>query len=99
MKQKQKTAPKARNPFVQHLVKRPSGAHEKSYKTHRRDAKVALKKNADYSDKPLVYLSSLSNGPLVEWFNNGFLIRVPGFESQRVHHYFDDTLSLVAESQ
>lgn len=66
MKQKQKTAPKARNPFVQHLVKRPSGAHEKSYKTHRRDAKVALKKSSDYSDEPIASLSSLSNGPIAE---------------------------------
>lgn len=63
---KQKQLPKPRNPFVQHLVKRKSGVHEKSYKTHRRDAKVALKKNSDYSDKPTVYLSSLSNGPIAE---------------------------------
>ncbi len=51
MKQKQKAAPKVRNPFVQHLSKRPSGAHDKSYKVSRRDAKVALKKSPDYSDK------------------------------------------------
>lgn len=71
MKQKQKAAPKARNPFVQHLSKRPSGAHEKSYKTHRRDAKVALKKNSDYSDKPIASLSSLATRvfciPVPEW--------------------------------
>lgn len=67
MKNKQKAVPKARNPFVQHLVKRPSGAHDKSYKTHRRDAKVALKKNADYSTKQLpVLLSSLRYGPIAE---------------------------------
>ena len=91
---KRKSAPKPRNPFVQHLVTKKQGAHQKSYKTHRRDAKVALKK-ADYSTKHYdVLLSSLINGPLVEWFNNGFLIRVPGFDSRRVHHYFDDRLLL-----
>jgi hypothetical protein len=26
-------------------------------------------------------------GPLVEWFNKGFLIPAPGFDSQRVHQY------------
>jgi len=41
---KQKQAPKPRNPFVQHLVKRKSGAHQKPYKTVRRDAKVEMKK-------------------------------------------------------
>ena len=55
MKQKKRELPKARNPFVQHLAKRPSGAHGKSYKTERRDSKVALKKSVDYSDK-LVFL-------------------------------------------
>lgn len=89
---KRKSAPKPRNPFVQHLVTKKQGAHQKSYKVSRRDAKVALKK-ADYSTKHYdVLLSSLINGPLVEWFNNGFLIHVPGFDSQRVHHYFDDRL-------
>ena len=92
MKQKQKTAPKARNPFVQHLVKRPSGAHEKSYKTHRRDAKVALKKNADYSDKPIASLSSLSNGPIAELVQRWtFNPCQRGFEPHPIHHYFDDT--------
>lgn len=72
MKQKQKAAPKARNPFVQHLVKRPSGAHEKSYKVSRRDAKVALKKNSDYSTKYTdILLSSLATRvfciPVPEW--------------------------------
>ena len=67
MKNKQKAVPKVRNPFVQHLSKRPSGAHEKSYKTHRRDAKVALKKNSDYSTKhDDVLLNSLSNGSVAE---------------------------------
>ena len=46
---KQKQVPKPRNPFVQHLVKRKSGAHQKPYKTVRRDAKVEMKK--DYSEK------------------------------------------------
>jgi len=52
----QKTV-KPRNPFVQHLSKRKSGVHQKSYKTVRRDAKVELKK--DYSDKAMFSLSSL----------------------------------------
>lgn len=56
---KRKNTPKPRNPFVQHLVNKKQGAHQKSYKTHRRDAKVALKK-ADYSTKlGTVLLSSL----------------------------------------
>ena len=63
---KRKQLPKPRNPFVQHLVIKKQGAHEKSYKTHRRDAKVALKKNSDYSDKPKVSLSSLIYGPIAE---------------------------------
>ncbi len=79
--------PKPRDPFVQHMVKRKSGAHQKPYKTARRDAKVQMKK--DYSDKhDDVSPSSLRldiNGPLVEWFNKGFLIPEPGFDSQRVH--------------
>jgi hypothetical protein len=49
--------PKPRNPFVQHLIKRKSGVHQKPYKTARRDAKVELKK--DYSDKAMFSLSSL----------------------------------------
>lgn len=69
---KKKSLPKPRNPFVQHLVKRKSGIHEKSYKTHRRDAKVALKKNSDYSAKHLnVLLNSLYTRifciPVPEW--------------------------------
>lgn len=91
---KSKQLPKPRNPFVQHLIVKKQGAHTKSYKVSRRDAKVALKKNSDYSTKHHdVLLSSLIIGPLVEWFNIGFLIHIPGFDSQRVHHYFDDTLS------
>jgi hypothetical protein len=82
---KAKALPKPRDPFVQHLVKKKQGPHGKSYKTHRRDDKVVLKKSTDYSDKPTVFLSSLINGPLVEWFNIGFLIHIPGFDSQRVH--------------
>ena len=46
MKPKQKELPKARNPFVLHLSKRPSGAHGKAYKVQRRDDKMALKQNA-----------------------------------------------------
>lgn len=55
---KRKTLPKPRDPFVQHLVKRKSGAHQKPYKVSRRDVKVQIKK--DYSDKQAdVFLSSL----------------------------------------
>lgn len=43
MKPKQKELPKARNPFVLHLSKRPSGAHGKTKKVQRRDDKMALK--------------------------------------------------------
>ena len=43
MKPKQKELPKARNPFVLHLSKRPSGAHGKTTKIQRRDDKMALK--------------------------------------------------------
>lgn len=46
MKPKQKELPKARNPFVLHLSKRPSGAHGKTHKVQRRDDKMALKQNA-----------------------------------------------------
>ncbi len=82
---KQRKLPKPRNPFVQHIVTKKQGAHQKSYKTERRDAKAALKRQ-DYSTKHIyVSLSSLIYGPLVEWFNNRFLIYEPGFDSQRVH--------------
>lgn len=43
MKRKQQL-PKERNPFVQHLITKKSGAHAKSKKAIRRDDKVALKK-------------------------------------------------------
>jgi len=49
MKPKQKELPKARNPFVLHLSKRPSGAHGKTYKVQRRDDKMALKQNVSSS--------------------------------------------------
>lgn len=55
---KTQKAVKSRNPFVQHLVKRKSGIHQKPYKTARRDAKVQMKK--DYSDKTMFSLSSLT---------------------------------------
>lgn len=57
---KTQKAPKPRNPFVQHLVKRKSGVHQKPYKTVRRDSKVDLKK--DYSDKAVFSLSSFWTG-------------------------------------
>lgn len=47
MKRKQKELPKARNPYVLHLSKRPSGAHGKTKKVQRRDDKMALKKEVD----------------------------------------------------
>lgn len=57
---KAKALPKPRDPFVQHLVKKKQGPHGKSYKTHRRNDKVALKKSTDYSDKRVVvFLNSL----------------------------------------
>jgi hypothetical protein len=49
MKRKHKELPKVRNPFVLHLSKRPSGAHGKTKKAERRDAKVQVKK--DYCEK------------------------------------------------
>jgi len=64
---KTKTVPKPRDPFVQHLVKKKQGAHGKSYKAHRRDDKVALKKNVDCSHKLYeVFVSSLY-GQVPEW--------------------------------
>jgi hypothetical protein len=44
MKSKRKELPKARNPFVEHLInKRGAGVHGKSKKAQRRDDKMALK--------------------------------------------------------
>jgi hypothetical protein len=43
MKRKNKELPKARNPYVLHLSKRPAGAHGKTKKAQRRDEKMALK--------------------------------------------------------
>lgn len=69
---KRKTLPKPRNPFVQHLISKKQGAHQKSYKTVRRDDKVALKKSSDYSTKHNdVLLNSLDTRefciPVPEW--------------------------------
>lgn len=44
MKRKQKELPKERNPFVQHLMNRRGGIHQKSKKAVRRDEKAQLKK-------------------------------------------------------
>jgi hypothetical protein len=41
---KQKKQPKQRNPYVQHLVKRKSGAHQKPKKVERQNDKVKLRK-------------------------------------------------------
>ena len=46
---KRKQAPKERNPFVQHIRLKPSGAHSKSAKAQRSVDKVALKKRV-FSD-------------------------------------------------
>jgi hypothetical protein len=47
MKTKQKM-PKERNPFVQHLINRPSaGAHTKSKKIVRKELKLQLKKELE----------------------------------------------------
>lgn len=45
---KQKSAPKPRNPFVQHLVKKKQGVHAKPYKNERKAIKISLRKE-DYS--------------------------------------------------
>ena len=51
MKAKRKELPKARNPFVQHLInKRGSGLHEKSKKAERRDAKMALRQSGSIAE-------------------------------------------------
>jgi hypothetical protein len=42
---KKHTIPKERNPFVQHLVTKKQGAHQKSKKAQRRDDKIALKRD------------------------------------------------------
>lgn len=39
-----KKTPKTRNPYVQHIRTKRSGAHGKSKKAQRRQEKVALKK-------------------------------------------------------
>lgn len=44
MKTKQVKLKKERNPFVQHLIGKKQGAHQKSKKAIRRDEKVQLKK-------------------------------------------------------
>lgn len=50
MKSKRKELPKARNPFVQHLVKRGSSVHGKTKKVERRDAKMALRQNGSVAE-------------------------------------------------
>lgn len=44
MKRKQKQLPKERNPFVQHLITKKQGVHQKSKKAQRRDEKATLRK-------------------------------------------------------
>jgi hypothetical protein len=63
---KTKALPKPRDPFVQHLVKKKQGPHGKSYKTHRRDDKVVLKKSTDYSTKHIAVLLNSLYGPIAE---------------------------------
>lgn len=43
MKHKRQKIPKARNPFVAAAKFRVAGAHDKPYKTKRRDEKIKLK--------------------------------------------------------
>lgn len=38
--------PKPRNPFVQHLIIKKQGAHQKPYKVQRQKDKIALKKHS-----------------------------------------------------
>jgi hypothetical protein len=71
---KKSKIPKPRNPFVQHLVTKKQGAHTKRYKTHRRDAKVSLKKQTDYSHKLYeVFVSSLNFAPVAQRKSKGLL--------------------------
>lgn len=49
MKRKHKL-PKERNPFVQHLMFKKSGAHVKSKKAQRRDDKIELRKNGPVAE-------------------------------------------------
>jgi hypothetical protein len=43
-KMKRKEQPKARNPFVQHLITKKQGAHEKPKKVERQKNKAKLRK-------------------------------------------------------
>lgn len=59
MAQKKKQLPKQRNPFVQHIITKKSGAHGKSKKAQRRDDKAELRKsnkNQDDFDKVVNFL-------------------------------------------
>jgi hypothetical protein len=44
MKRKQKELPKERNPYVQHLITKKQGAHQKPKKAERQAEKVKLQK-------------------------------------------------------
>lgn len=46
---KQKSLPKPRDPFVQHLITKKAGAHVKAKKIQRRDDKVELRKQLSSS--------------------------------------------------
>ena len=41
---KRKPQPKQRNPFVQHLITKKQGAHQKPKKTERKNEKMKLRK-------------------------------------------------------
>lgn len=88
MKQKCKELPKARNPFVQHLIKRGSSVHGKSKKAERRDAKMALRQSGSVANEKNT--DGYPSGQRELTFNQSRKLR--GFESLPVHHYFDDTL-------
>lgn len=51
---KKVAAPKPRDPFVQHLLKKKQGAHGKSKKALRRAEKIKIKK--DHFEKQYVFL-------------------------------------------
>jgi hypothetical protein len=54
---KKNKMPKQRNPFVQHLITKKSGAHGKSKKAQRRDEKISLRKsNKDDLNKVVNFL-------------------------------------------
>jgi hypothetical protein len=60
---KRNKMPKERNPFVQHLIKKKCGAHNKSKKAQRRDDKISLRKNIKDDLNKVVTFFKSSYGP------------------------------------